>query len=89
MNKYLKVIKEYGLKQYVLFRTLAYSGMRIGELLALVSFMSNTVRVNKTVAKMEHGKYTIQNPKTKSSNRLINMDHETMKILTQWKKQNV
>ena len=89
LNKYLKVIKEYGLKQYVLFRTLAYSGMRIGELLALVSFMSNTVRVNKTVAKMEHGKYTIQNPKTKSSNRLINMDHETMKILTQWKKQNV
>ncbi|MBD5069086.1 MAG: site-specific integrase [Lactobacillus sp.] len=91
LNKYLAVAKKKGLNQYALFRTLAYSGMRIGELLALtwddVSFLDNTININKTLSRTLDGKRTIKDPKTKSSKRLLNMDNETMKILKRWQVQ--
>lgn len=89
LNKFLAVAKQQDLKKYALFRVLAYSGMRIGELLALtwrdVSFVSKTVRVNKTMAYIEGKKPFTQSPKTKTSNRLINMDNETIEVLKAWK----
>lgn len=89
LNKFLAVAKKQDLKKYTLFRLLAYSGMRIGELLALtwqdVSFVSKTIRVNKTIVSIQGQKPFIQSPKTKASNRLINMDGETIEILKTWK----
>lgn len=71
-----------------MFRLLAYSGMRIGELLALtwddVSFSDNTINVTKTLSLDPNGNAIIQPPKTASSKRLLDMDSETMQILKRW-----
>ena len=87
LKQFLEISKK-SLKQYTAFRLLAYSGMRIGEMLALswddVNFTDNTINVNKTVSRDANG-ITINTPKTKSSNRLLNMDGETMQILHRWK----
>lgn len=89
LNKFLETAKSVDIRKYAIFRVLAFSGMRVGELTALewqdVSFMSNTIRVNKTVARDAKGNMFIQSPKTKSSNRLISMDAETMNILREYK----
>lgn len=87
LKQFLELSKK-SLEQYTAFRLLAYSGMRIGEMLALtwddVNFIDNTISVNKTVSRDEKG-ISINTPKTKSSNRLLNMDLETMQILHQWR----
>lgn len=87
LKQFLEISKK-NLEQYTAFRLLAYSGMRIGEMLALswddVDFTDNTINVNKTVSRDANG-ITINTPKTKSSNRLLNMDVETMQVLHRWK----
>ncbi|MEY8737991.1 tyrosine-type recombinase/integrase [Lactobacillus sp. AN1001] len=87
LKQFLEISKK-SLEQYTAFRLLAYSGMRIGEMLALswddVNFIDNTISVNKTVSRDASG-LSVQAPKTKSSNRLLNMDLETMQILHRWK----
>lgn len=69
----------------VVFRLLAYTGMRKGELCALtwedINFKDNTIFINKT---LYNGK--IQSTKTKSSIRTITIDDTTMKILKDYKK---
>ena len=91
--RYLETAKSIGLKQYAIFRVLSFSGMRIGELTALewqdVSFMSNTIRINKTIARDNKGRAFVQSPKTKACNRLINMDGETMEILKELKERSL
>lgn len=93
LNKYLETAKSFGLKKYAFFKVLSFSGMRVGEVTALewqdISFMSNTIRVNKTVARDTRGILFIQSPKTKASNRLINMDDETMEVLKELKNQSL
>lgn len=89
LNIFLNEAKKQGLKKYVLFRMLAYGGMRISELLALtwndISFITNTISINKTIACDANGTQFIQTPKTKSSKRLLNMDNETMSVLKEYK----
>lgn len=89
LNKFLEIVSKKGLKQLAVFRLLAYSGMRIGEMLALtwddVNFADNTISVNKTQTKNEKGKIIISDPKTKTSRRVLDMDIETMQILHRWK----
>lgn len=76
--------------QFTLFRTLAFSGARKGEILALqwrdINFTDNTIRINKTVTFGLNNKLIIQTPKTKTSVRTISMDPQTMAILKSWKK---
>ena len=59
---------------YVIFNTLYYTGMRLGELQALTSadidFDMNTINVNKTY-KVLNGKELITTPKTKKAVRKI------------------
>lgn len=75
-------------KVYTIFRVLAYSGMRVGELLALkwsdVDFSNNTIDINKTVS-MVNSKETIDTPKTVNSFRKLSMDVKTMNILKEWR----
>ena len=87
LKKFLDVAKNTDLKKYTLFRLLAYSGMRVGECLALtwhdLDIKNKTVSVSKTVARTEKG-LVIQTPKTKASNRKISLDDRTIQILKEW-----
>jgi len=91
LKTFLEIAEKRDLKQFAVFRLLAYSGMRIGEMLALswddVNFTDNTISVNKTLAKSESGSVMINVPKTKTSKRVLDMDAETMQILHRWKVQ--
>lgn len=87
LKKFLAAAKDTDLKKYTLFRLLAYSGMRIGECLALtwhdLNYKNNTIAINKTLARTKNG-IKIQTPKTKSSNRVISLDTETIQVLKMW-----
>lgn len=87
LKKFLDVAKDTSLKKYTLFRLLAYSGMRIGECLALtwhdLDYKNNTIAINKTLARTNNG-IKIQTPKTKASNRVISLDNETIQVLKMW-----
>lgn len=87
LKKFLDVAKDTDLKKYTLFRLLAFSGIRIGECLALtwhdLNYKNNTIAINKTLAKTKNG-IKIQTPKTKSSNRVISLDTETIQVLKMW-----
>ena len=87
LKKFLDVAKDTSLKKYTLFRLLAFSGMRIGECLALtwhnLNYKNNTIAINKTLARTKNG-IKIQTPKTKSSNRVISLDTETIQVLKAW-----
>lgn len=87
LKKFLDTAKDIDFKKYALFRLLAYSGMRVGECLALtwhdLDIKNKTVSVSKTVARTEKG-LVIQTPKTKASNRKISLDDRTIQILKEW-----
>ena len=61
---------------YYAFEMLYWSGMRLGELLALIpsdfDFQNSTVTINKSYQRL-HGEDVITTPKTKRSNRTIKM----------------
>ena len=73
---------------YVMFRVLAFTGLRRGELLGLkwtdIDFNKELLSVSRVLAKGIDG-VILQSPKTKSSKRVISIDQQTMKILHQWK----
>ncbi|SOC27490.1 putative phage integrase [Brochothrix thermosphacta] len=73
-----------------LFRLLAFSGIRVGEALALnwqdINFKESTVRINKTVSQGINGKTLVQTPKTKTSIRTLSIDTQTITILKTWRK---
>lgn len=83
------LVKENNDKFTALFRTLAFSGARIGELLALewhdIDFKGNTLSINKTITRGENNRLMVDVPKTHSSIRLISMDNKTMSLLKAWK----
>ena len=87
LKKFLDVAKNTNLKKYALFRLLAFSGMRVGECLALtwhdLNYKNNTIAINKTLARTNNG-IKIQTPKTKASNRVISLDNETIQVLKMW-----
>lgn len=75
-------------KEYAIMRVLAFTGLRKSEVLALnwsdIDFNNGTLRVNKTVMRVKND-FFITTPKTNESNRVISLDHETLKILKRWK----
>ena len=87
LKKFLDVAKDTSLKKYTLFRLLAFSGVRIGECLALtwhdLNYKNNTIAINKTLARTKNG-IKIQTPKTKTSNRVVSLDNETIQVLKMW-----
>nr|WP_255723653.1 site-specific integrase [Sporosarcina sp. ACRSL] len=76
-------------KAYVLFRLLAFSGMRKGEALALtwndLNFSANEIRINKAIAHGKDNQLYVKSTKTGIA-RTIKMDDTTMAILKEWKK---
>lgn len=81
--------KETNVKAYVLFRLLAFSGMRKGEALALtwrdINFKTKEIRINKALSRGKGNKLYIKSTKTNEA-RTIKMDEKTMGVLRMWKK---
>ncbi|WP_347861542.1 phage integrase SAM-like domain-containing protein [Salimicrobium sp. PL1-032A] len=82
---FLRIAKEKGLdRDFIIFLTLAYSGLRVGEMLALkwldVNFNSDTIRITKTYYNPNNNTkdYQLLTPKTKGSIRTIKMDKQVM-----------
>ncbi|ENL4060423.1 tyrosine-type recombinase/integrase [Campylobacter jejuni] len=87
LKKFLDIAKDTDLKKYTLFRLLAYSGLRVGECLALtwhdLDIKNKTVSVSKTIASIKGG-IIVQPPKTVSSNRKVSLDNKTIQVLKSW-----
>lgn len=79
------------LNSFEVFTTLAYTGMRAGELLALkwsdIDFESNTISITKTYYNPNNNKkkYQILTPKTESSIGKISVDANVIKMLHDYK----
>lgn len=71
-------------KYYVIWNLLFYSGLRIGELLALkrddISFENNSLYVDETYARLER-EDSLTAPKTETSERAIYLPPQVMDIL--------
>ena len=82
-NKFMSVINDKN--YYLLFRVLYFTGMRIGEALALTwqDFTGKSLSINKTMAKEkdQNGNYIITSPKTISSIRTIKLDKKTIQLI--------
>lgn len=76
-------------QDYLIFRLLAFTGIRKGELYVLnwsdVNFNEETLRIEKTLSVIGN-RYTISTPKTVSSLRTIGLDKITLSELKKWKK---
>ena len=87
---FLTALKKESTEMYTLFRLLSFSGMRIGEALALTwnDVKANSIDVNKTIM-VDHltSELVINKPKTKTSIRQIDIDKQTMLILNKWRMQ--
>ena len=82
-NKFMSMIDDEN--DYLLFRALYFTGMRIGEAIALTwhDFDGSHLHINKTMAKEKdkNGNYIITSPKTLSSNRFIELDKKTIQLI--------
>lgn len=96
LARFLKTAKEQGLERdYAIFTTLAYSGLRVGELCAMkwrdLSFTEHTVSITKTYynPKNRATDYQLLTPKTSTSRRTIELDPSVFRELEKLKaKQN-
>lgn len=78
-------------KWYVIYRLLAFSGMRKGELLGLqwkkINFQDNIIQIDQTLTRGQNNTLIIQPTKTSAGTRTISMDSTTMNILKEWRTQ--
>ncbi|WP_458353621.1 site-specific integrase [Peribacillus frigoritolerans] len=81
LKTFLRITKEHGLYlDYLCFATLAYTGMRLGEMLALkwtdLNLTKKTIRITKTYYNPNNKStgYQLLTPKTKKSIRTIMID---------------
>lgn len=90
LQQFLELVKNNPLK-HAMFRTLAFTGMRRGELMALtwqdIDFNNQTININKTLTNGIGYKDKIDTPKTKSSKRVISVDNKTIEVLKTWRTQ--
>lgn len=86
-----KAKKQLPFSEFLMFRILAFTGLRKGELHALrwkdISFGRGTLSVKQTVATADGWKLIFQTPKTRKSVRELSLDDETLKLLKRWKLQ--
>lgn len=91
LKMFFTVLSEnFSLKETTIFRVLAFTGMRKGEMMALfwsdIDFDNKTIHVRKNMMYVNR-EYKIGPPKTKKSNRLIKVDDITISMLRQWKQE--
>lgn len=90
LQEFLTIVKRDCLDPlYVMFRILAFTGLRKGELQALrwkdIDFAAGTLSVKQTLATVEGWKLVFQPPKTRKSIRTISLDAETLRLIKRWK----
>jgi integrase len=90
---FLKTAKERGLEHdYLAFLILSYSGIRVGELIALkwkdIDFVHHTISITKTFYNPSNNalKYQLVTPKTRKSRRKIIVDEDVINALKEHKK---
>lgn len=93
LHDFLAIIKaEEPYKNYALFRLLAYSGLRKGELYSLrwsdIDFDKQLLSINKNLGRIK-GKPVEKGTKNKFSVRQIPLDTDTVSILKEWKQQSI
>ncbi|UDM74077.1 site-specific integrase [Vagococcus fluvialis] len=70
-----------------LFRLMAFSGMRVGETLALnwsdIDYNNKTISISKNLSQTKQG-YVVSTTKTNKSNRIISLDDKTLLVLKKW-----
>lgn len=91
LEKFLTILKnKKDIKFFIMFRMLAFTGLRKGELQGLrwkdIDFEKATLTVNQTLAKNEFGKEIFQTPKTRHSKRSISLDKKTLEYIKEWKR---
>lgn len=86
--EFLEIAKNYPDPIYPIFRILAFTGLRKGELLALrwkdIDFEKRTLSVKQTLATCDKWEVKFQVPKTEKSLRTISIDSETLQVIKQW-----
>ncbi|OIJ16211.1 site-specific integrase [Anaerobacillus arseniciselenatis] len=94
LKVFLDAAKKYGLFMDVLiFTLLAYTGMRVGELVVLkwkdIDFTKRTVRINKTYYNEYNNiaKYELVLPKTEKSKRKIVVSNLVVEMLKKYKEE--
>lgn len=80
-------------KFYDLYKFMIYTGVRVGEALALsyndIDFINDTITISKTISKNIKGNtYIKQGGKTENANRVIPLLNNTKTLLTELKKKN-
>ena len=90
--EFLRLVKEnFSFEIYCIFRVLAFTGVRRGELCALtwkdVDLKNKTLTVSKNMTFIKGG-YRISETKTQASNRVIYLDDETVNVLKQLRKES-
>ena len=86
LHHFLDIVKETEpFKHFALFRLLAFSGLRKGELYALkwadINFDSNLLNIDKSLGRID-GKAIEKSTKNESSVRTIYLDDETIDIIS-------
>lgn len=85
---FIEITKSYPDPLYPIFRILAFTGLRKGELLGLrwkdIDFRNKTLSVKQTLATVENWRLEFQVPKTEKSLRTISLDDETLQIIKRW-----
>lgn len=92
LNEFLSLAQTHGLERdYPIFFTLAYTGMRVGELCSLkwkdIDFDSREISITKTMYNPNSKtiNYELLTPKTKTSRRKITVVPELLEVLQQHK----
>ncbi len=85
---FLRLLTKRPLEQQVVFRLLAFTGMRRGELLALqwrdIDFDKQELHITKTLAMNREKQIIVQSPKTKAGVRTIPIENKTFAMLKDW-----
>lgn len=83
LKKFMSLAEKTGdIQKIALFRVLAFTGIRKGELLALEwsDLHDNTLEINKAISRSESG-LEVSTTKNRASERLISLDRKTIEIL--------
>ena len=87
LQLFLNVAEKMNLESYVILHTLAWTGLRVGELVALkwsdIEFGKQTLSVTKTYYNPINNtkKLNLLPPKTKGSIRVIDIDEDVLELL--------